>query len=169
MKNHVIKALVVVLGLSLYFNVSQIFEIQTLENNQELLQENIEKLETRIDELTDQLNNHEEDDIIDTCNKLYEITIQIISTDDEVDTSYTHCTNKALLGEALEEVETDLEVVFTTPHPQYGRMLFSIYGIDKVYEEYFAITINGVYSDRGLDFVQLEDGSSYEFTLTRWG
>lgn len=168
MKNHVIKVLVVLLGISVYFNVSNIYEIQTLNHKQTLLEETIASLEKQLEELEEQIENQEEIEV-DTCNKLYEITIQIVSTDDDVDTSYTHCTNKALLGEALEEVQEELDIEFTTPHPQYGRMLFSIYGIDKVYEEYFAITINGVYSDRGLDFVEIEDGSSYEFTLTRWG
>ncbi len=168
MKNHVIKALVVILGISVYFNVSNILEVKTLNHNQTLLQETIDGLEQKLEDLEEQIEN-QEDIEIDTCSKLYEVTIQVISEDDDFDTSYTHCTNKVLLGDALDEVSEELQIEFSARHDQYGRMVNSFYGIDKVYEEYFAIYVNGVYSPVGLDFVEIKDGGSYEFTLTRWG
>lgn len=164
MKNHVIKILVIILGISVYFNVSQILEIKTLNNSQTLLQETIDGLEAKVDELSENQDNIN----VETCNKLYEITIQVVSTDDDFDTSYTHCTNKALLGEALDEIETELQIEYGPRHDLYGRMVTAFYGIEKVNEEYFAIYVNGVYSQVGLDFVELRDGMSYEFILTRW-
>ncbi len=164
MKNNVIKGLVLILALSIYFNVSQIFEIKTLNDNLTLLQENIEDLE--------ELINNQEDDVVDSCSKLYEVTIRVISEDDDIDTSYTHCTNKAFLGDAIDEVKDDLQVFYDPAYSRdyiYGRMIVSFYSLTKDFEEYYQITENGVYATTGVDFVQLVDGSTYEFTLVRWG
>ncbi len=159
MKNNVIKILVVIIAALAYFNVSQYFEVKTLNEQNALLQQSITDLE----------NLQVEDD--ETCNKLNEITIQVISSSDDVDQSFIHCTNKVYLGDALDEIVDDLQVVYNPNFDKdyvYGRLVHSFYGLDKEFEEYYEITINGTRATVGVDFVEIEDGYSYEFTLVRW-
>lgn len=163
MKNVVIKIVVIFLAISVYFNISQLFEIKTLNERNETLQESIIQLEN--------LRNDEDELIDDSCDKLYEIVVQVISEDDDFNQSITICTNKVYLGDALDEISDELELVYDPNYSKdyiYGRMIVSLYGISKTYEEYFKITINSVYSNTGLDFIEVEDGSSYEFALVGW-
>ena len=158
MKNIMIKLLVVVLGVSLYFNVSSILDNQRLEADIDKLNETITALENQ--EVSE-----------DSCNKLREITIVVNVEKEDFSQSYTHCTNKVYLGDALDEIIEELEVVYNPNYSKdyvYGRMIHSFYGFSKVYEEYYEITINGERSSHGIDFVEIEDDTSYEFTLVRW-
>ena len=174
MKNIVIKGLVIILALSVYFNVSQIFQMKTLNNTQDALQENITNLEELQQDLLDQIENLSNQEVIDdteTCNKLYEITIQVVSLGDDFDQSYVHCTNKVYLGDALDEMITELEVFYDPSYSKdylYGRLVVSFYGLTKEFEEYYEITINGTRAEVGLDYIEIEDATSYEFTLVRW-
>ena len=173
MKNLVIKGLVLVLAIAVYFNVSQIFTNKTLNENNQVLQENINDLENQMDSLQDQIDSlqENEDIVVDTCNKLYEIVIKVKSDNDDLDNSYTHCTNKAYLGDAMDEIADELDIVFDPRYSKeyiYGRMIVSFYSVTAEFEEYYQITINGEYAQSGIDFIQLEDGVSYEFTLVRW-
>jgi len=163
MKNIMIKIVVVLLATSIYFNVSQLFEMKTLNERNDTLQESITQLEN--------LQNSEDDPVEDSCNKLYEITIRVVSEDDDFDQSIIVCTNKVYLGDALDEISDELELQYDPNYSKdyiYGRMIVSVYGISKTYEEYFQITINSVYSNYGIDLVEIEDDYSYEFTLVRW-
>jgi|LGOV01.1.fsa_nt_gb uncharacterized membrane protein len=163
MKNIMIKVIVVLLALSVYFNVSQLLEMKTLNERNTTLQESITQLEN--------LQENEDDTDENSCNKLYEITVQFVSEDDDFDQSITVCTNKVYLGDALDEISDEIQLEYDPNYNKeyiYGRMIVSAYGIDKEYEEYFAITINSVYSNFGLDLIEIEDDNSYEFTLVRW-
>ena len=165
MKNIMIKIVVVLLATSVYFNVSQIFEMKTLNERNETLQESIAQLEELQNEENTNLENDET--IEDSCNKLYEITVQVVSEDDDFDQSIIVCTNKVYLGDALDEISEDLELQYDPNYSKdyvYGRMIVSVYGISKNYEEYFAITINSIYSNVGLDYIEIEDDYSYAFT-----
>ncbi|AIO17924.1 hypothetical protein KQ51_00020 [Candidatus Izimaplasma bacterium HR1] len=173
MKNMVIKGLVLVMAFSAYFNVSQILKIKTLNENNQVLQENISDLEDQLEILEQQIIDLEEDEdvVIDTCNKLYEIVIKIKSQSDDLDNTYTHCTNKAYLGDALDEVADELGIVHDPRYDKeyiYGRMIISFYSVQVTFEEYYQITINGEYAQFGIDLIELEDGNNYEFTLVRW-
>lgn len=163
MKNLMIKIVVILLATSVYFNVTQLFEMRALEDRNETLQESITELEN--------LQLNEDNTVEDSCNKLYEITIQVISVDDDFDQSIIVCTNQAFLGDALDEISDDIQLQYDPNYSKdyiYGRMIISVYGIQKTYEEYFEITIDDVYSNYGLDLIEIEDEVSYEFTLVRW-
>lgn len=169
MRNMVIKGLVLVLSISVYFNVSQFFEQKTLNDRQELQQETIELLEGQIDNLNNQIVNQVPSDEIDTCSKLNEITIDII--DDDFSQSYTHCTNKVILGDALDEITDILNIEFDPRYDKdymYGRLVVSFYNHDIEYGEYFQILVNDVYATDGIDSIILTDGSTYEFSIVGW-
>lgn len=181
MKNMVIKGLVLLLGVSSYFAITEAITIKQLEQRQQTLEQNIQDLEdlqqALEDQITDLQTNTEdlvdEEEIIveDTCLKLHEITIRVVSVDDQLDQSYTHCTNEAYLGDTIDEVIEELQVVYDPRYDKdyvYGRLVVSFYGVSIEYEEYFQITIDGVYSNYGLDYIEIEDETSYEFTVTGW-
>lgn len=163
MKNVMIKIVVILLATSVYFNVSQLFEMKTLDERNKTLQESITQLEN--------IRNNEDDIDEDSCNKLYEITLQVISHDDDFDRSIIVCTNKVYLGDALDEISEELDLIYDPRYSKdyiYGRTIAEIYGIGKTYEEYFMLTIDSVYSQVGLDQLEIVDTYSYEFTLVRW-
>lgn len=179
MRNMVIKGLVLALTVSLYFNVTQIIETKRLQDKETLLQETIDNLEknqdnmqSQIDDLIAQIENDTEEDIvIDTCNKLYEIEIVVISESDDLNESLTHCTNEIYLGDALDELTEDLELIYDSRYDKdyiYGRLATSFYGVSAEYGEFYQITVDTLYSTLGLDFVVLQEGSTYQFTLVRW-
>ncbi len=168
-KSIVIKVLVLVLTVTMYFNVSNLIQINRLKNNEEVLQDTIDGLESQIDDLTNQINNGET--ITDTCNKLYEIEIVVISESDDLNQAITHCTNESYLGNAVDEIDDEIQLVYDSRYDKeyiYGRMATSFYGVTAGYGEFYQITINTVYSTLGIDFIVLEDGSTYQFTLVRW-
>ena len=163
MKNIMIKIVVILLATSVYFNVSQLYEMKTLNERNEILEESITQLEN--------LQNNDDSLDEDSCNKLYEIIVQVVSEEDDFEESINVCTNKVYLGDVLDEIGDDIQLVYDPNYSKdyiYGRMIVSVYGISKTYEEYFQITINSVYSNYGLDLIEIEDESSYEFTLVRW-
>jgi predicted patatin/cPLA2 family phospholipase len=154
-----IKVLVVLLGVAAYFNVTQFIDIQQLKDHNTLLQETIVELEKQ------QL------DETDTCQKLHEITIVVTNSHEDFSQSYVHCTNAIYLGDALDEIQNELQVVYDPNYNRdyvYGRMVHSFYGFSKDFEEYYEISINGEYATVGLDFIEIDDNISYGFTLVRW-
>lgn len=180
-RNVVIKILVLVITISAYFNVSQLInndkldqKNQTLESTIDNLVENQESMQNQIDTLTDQLNTPGDDsgDLVgDDCNKLFDIVLVVISEDDNLNETVNHCTNEPYLGDALDEVSDELELFFDPRYSKeyvYGRMAISFYGVTAQPGEYFQITVEGVYSPVGLDYTELSDNTSYEFTLVGW-
>lgn len=166
MNNIVIKILVVVLGISAYFNVSMYFDQKQIDNQIELLNQQIEQLE----ELNDLLIDNQIDP--DACLKINEIVITVVNEEEDVNVSVTHCTNELLLGDVLDELQEDMEIVYDPNYSRdyiYGRLVHSFYGMSKEYEDYYAITVDGVYATTGIDFIEISSGSEYTFTLTRWG
>lgn len=169
MKHMVIKGLVLVLAISIYFNATQFFENKTLMDKQELQQEAITSLENQIDNLEVIIQNQNTDEEIDSCVKLYEITIVVI--DDDFSQRFTHCTNKVLLGDALDEVLDVLNIEFDPRYDKsspFGRMVVSFYNHGIEFGEYYQILIDDVYSSYGIDFIELEEGSIYEFSIVGW-
>jgi len=159
MKNLMIKIIVVVLAISAYFNISQFINIRTLHDRNETLEGVITDLEN--------IDNSDDE----TCNKLYDITIQVVSEDDNLNHSISHCTNKVYLGDALDEISDDMGLGYDPRYSKdyiYGRLIVSLYGVTSEYEEYFQITINDEYANTGIDYIELVDNYSYEFTLVRW-
>jgi len=154
-----IKLLVVLIGVSAYFNVSSF-----VTNNQ--LDKKIKVLENTITQLEQQQTTDG-----DSCNKLHEITIVVINENIDFNNSVELCTNEVFLGDVLDEVQDDMQVVYDPNFDKdyvYGRLVHSFYGQSKEFEEYYEITIDGIRSGFGIDFVEIEDGVSYEFTLVRW-
>jgi len=154
-----IKVLVVLLGIAAYFNVTQFIDNQQLQKHNTLLQETIVELEKQ------QLDSN------DTCQKLYEITIVVTNNHEDFNQSYVHCTNAIYLGDALDEIQEELQVVYDPNYDRdyvYGRMVHSFYGFSKDFEEYYEISIDGEYASVGLDFIEIENDTSYGFTLVRW-
>lgn len=164
MKNLLTKILVIALGLSLYVNVDTYFA-------QKQQQEKIELLESVIDDL-EELNASQSDPDSNICTKLYEINITVINDHEDRNTTISHCTNELYLGDVLDELQDEMMVVYDPNYSKdyiYGRLVHSFYGMSKEFEEYYAITVDGVYASTGIDFIEISDGSEYTFTLTRWG
>jgi hypothetical protein len=116
-----------------------------------------------------QLENIENTD--QSCNKVYEISIRVVVEKDDLDVLIIHCTNKSTLGDALDELVSEMEIVFDPNFSKdyiYGRMVHSFYGVGKVFEEYYEINIDGERADYGVDFITLESDTEYSFTLVRW-
>lgn len=191
MKDIMIKVVVVFFALSVYFNVQLIIDSNNKDLNITNLDNSIENLETlndslitqigdlqdRIKELENQDTTIPEDDtpiddeVVDSCLKLYEITITVINEGESFDQSVVHCTNEAVLGDALDEMIDNLSIVYDPRYSKdyvYGRLVHSFYGFGKDMDEYYAIYINGEYAEYGIDFLQLVEGNEYEFILTRW-
>lgn len=157
MKEIMIKIVVILLGISLYFNVSQFYTNQSLETKNDQLNEVIDSL----------------DDISpdDQCQKVYEITIQVIVEKDDINQTVVHCTNQVTLGDALDELIDEMEVVYDPNFSKdyiYGRLVHSFYGVSKVFEEYYEISIENDRADFGVDYIELSDDTTYTFTLVRW-
>lgn len=168
MKGLMIKGLVIILGVSLYFNVASLYQ-----NNR--LEEDKQRMENQLADLEELMANLEEEDIALTeenqCQKLYEITISVISTDDDVNETYDHCTNELYLGDALDEIKDELEIVYDPNFDKdyiYGRFVVSFYGLSKEFEEFYEITIDGEKAVNGIDYIMIEDESVYSFTLKGW-
>ena len=173
MRDIMMKVLIVVLGVSIYFNVSMLIDQNKLNEELEQVENRVEDLLALQDELTDQLydGGQIEDQENDTCLKLYEITITVVNEVEDFTSSTTHCTNAATLGDALDELEVPLGVVYDPRYSKdyvYGRLVHSFYGFSKEEMEYYAIRIDGVYAPHGVDLLDLVDGVEYSFTLTGW-
>ena len=171
------KLLVVVLGISVYYNVSLLIDQNRLNDEITQIENQVEDLLVLNDELVDQIENgtqedaSQNDDSETTCLKLYEITITVINEVEEFESSTTHCTNETTLGGALDEIAVPLSVVFDPRYSKdyvYGRLVHSFYGFSKEEMEYYAITVDGVYASYGVDLLELIDGAEYTFTLTGW-
>ena len=175
MKNIMIKVFVVVIGLLAYTSISfmidanrQDEEIARLKNTIVDLEELHEQLEQDILDLE---NGNLENEEVAGCLKLYEITINIKNENEDFNQTVTHCTNESTLGDALDEMIVELSIIYDPNYTKdyiYGRMVHSFHGFGKDFEEYYAITIDEEYAGYGIDFIVLEDGIEYGFTLTRW-
>ena len=174
MRNMVIKGLVLVLAASVYFNITQFMNNNTLQDNQEVHEELITSLEKQHDDLEAIIKNLQEEaldteEVIDTCLKLNEITITIV--DDEFEQSYVHCTNKVILGDALDELVDILNIEYDPRYDKdymYGRMVVSFYNHPVEYGEYYAIYENDVYASFGIDKLEITDETIYSFKLVGW-
>lgn len=171
-KNIVIKILVVVLSISLYFNVSQIITNKELQKNETVLQDLISDLEDKQDQMQSQIDDLLDGNQVDeTCNKLFDIVIVVVSASDNLNKSVNLCTNEPYLGDAIDEIQEELDLEYDPRYDKdyvYGRMAVSFYGVTAEVGEYFQITINGEYSNYGIDKVLIEDETNYEFTLVVW-
>lgn len=171
MRNMVIKGLVVVLSLSIYFNVSQFLDTKTLQDKQVVQEELITSLENQTDTLEAIIRNLEEEatEEVDSCLKLNEITITIV--DNDFNQSYVHCTNKVVLGDALDELVDVLHIEFDPRYDKdyvYGRLVVSFYNHGIVYGEYYKILIDGEYASFGIDYIDIVDETVYSFELVGW-
>lgn len=174
MRNMVIKGVVLVLAASMYFNITQWINIDTLEKNQEVQEELITSLEQQHNDLEAIIKNLQEEasepeEVVDTCLKLNEVTITIV--DDSFEQSYVHCTNKVVLGDALDELIDILNIEYDPRYDKeymYGRMVVSFYNHGVEYGQYYAIYENDVYASSGIDFLVIEDGYIYTFELMGW-
>lgn len=165
MKNIVVKVLVIILSVSVYFNISSFYNNRNLENEIGNLENEISNLEATINDFDNVVPSN------DTCDKLYEITLTVIVEKDDLVESVIHCTNKAYLGDALDELVDEMQIVYDPLYSKdyaMGRYVHSFYGVSKVFEEYYEININGVRASYGVDLTELEDEAVYEFTLVRW-
>lgn len=175
MKHIMIKVLVVVIGVLAYTTISLAIDSNRQEDEMLRLQNTIEDLEELQGQLEQQVMNlqteNDEDIVIDTCLKLYEIAIKVVNENEDFNQTVMHCTNESTLGDALDELVEDMSIVYDPNYTKdyiYGRMVHSFYGFGKEYEEYYAITIDDEYAGFGIDFIVIDDGVEYSFTLTRW-
>lgn len=165
MKDIMIKVIVVLFGVSLYFNISSFLDQQKMDDQLNRLEEQNQQLEA----LNEQLSENQT--AADSCTKLYTISIVVINENEDFSQSVTHCTNEVLLGDVLDELQVTLSIVYDPNYSRdyiYGRMVHSFYEMGKDFEEYYAITVDGDYAPTGIDFIEIEDGREYTFTLTRW-
>ena len=165
MKGIMIKVIVVLFGVSAYFNVSMYFDQQKLNDQVQRLEAQTEQLE----ELNEQLENYQSEK--NACNKLRVISIVVVNENEDLNETVVHCTNEVLLGDAMDELQEEMSIVYDPKYSKdyiYGRMIISFYDIEIEFEEYYAITIDNIYAPAGIDLIEIEDGSEYAFTLTRW-
>lgn len=175
MKNIVIKVFVAVIGVLTYTSISMMIDSNQQEDEIARLENTIEDLETLQEQLQEQIINlqqeNSEDVVVDSCLKLYEITVTVVNENEDYNESVLHCTNESTLGDALDEMADDLSIVYDPNYTKdyiYGRLVHSFYGFSKDFEEYYAITIDDEYAGYGIDYINLEDGVVYAFTLTGW-
>lgn len=91
------------------------------------------------------------------------IEVTVISEKDNYTKTYTHSTNEAILGKALDEMG-----IIVADTSQSSRFITGVNGLtaDASKQEWWNLKVNGENSQTGIDDTAIRDGDKIELILT---